>query len=139
MKFNLYPILGPICIFVDLTFSLVVMPYCDECVPCIVVPTKSDSDVMLCLQCYQGLIVDSRWLKWSVYVSDLLSNCKQSITSLSLLVGTTVDPLAKMTCTISTCSYNKFHQASFYPGILFSQQFDNICYHRKCNVFAMAK
>ena len=30
MKFNLYPTLGPICIFVDLTFSLVVMPHCDE-------------------------------------------------------------------------------------------------------------
>ena len=34
--------------------------------------------------------IDSRWLKWSVYVSDLLNNCKQSITSLSLLVGTKV-------------------------------------------------
>ena len=34
--------------------------------------------------------IDSHMLKWSVHVSVLLSNCKQSITSLSLLVGTTV-------------------------------------------------
>ena len=34
--------------------------------------------------------IDSRKLKWSVHVSALLSNCKQSITSQSLLVGTTV-------------------------------------------------
>ena len=29
-------------------------------------------------------------LKWSVQVNVLLNNCKQNITSLSLLVGTTV-------------------------------------------------
>ena len=34
--------------------------------------------------------IDSRMLKWRVHVSVLLSNCKQSITPLSLLVGTTV-------------------------------------------------
>ena len=34
--------------------------------------------------------IDSYQLKWSVHASVLLSNCKQSITSLSLLVGTTV-------------------------------------------------
>ena len=34
--------------------------------------------------------LDSRWLKWIVQVNVLLNNCKQSITSLSLLVGTTV-------------------------------------------------
>ena len=37
----------------------------------------------------------------------------------------------KMTCTISICSNNKYHQASFYQGILFSQQFENIYYHSK--------
>ena len=47
-----------------------------------VLPAKSDSDVMFCLQSYQGLIIDRS------FVSGLLSNCKQSITS--LLVGTTV-------------------------------------------------
>ena len=34
--------------------------------------------------------IDLRKLKWSVHVSILLSNCKQSITSLSHLVDTTV-------------------------------------------------
>ena len=34
--------------------------------------------------------IDSHELKWSVQVNVLLHNCKQSITSLSLLVGTTV-------------------------------------------------
>ena len=34
--------------------------------------------------------LDSRWLKWIVQVNVLLNNCKQRITSLSLLVGTTV-------------------------------------------------
>ena len=34
--------------------------------------------------------IDSRKLKWSVKVNVLLSNCKQNITSLSLLVDTTV-------------------------------------------------
>ena len=34
--------------------------------------------------------IDSHQLKWSVHVNFLLSNCKQTITSLSLLVGTTV-------------------------------------------------
>ena len=36
------------------------------------------------------LFIDSCMLKWGVHVSVLNSNCKQSITSLSLLVGTTV-------------------------------------------------
>ena len=34
--------------------------------------------------------LDSRWLKWIVQVNVLLNNCKQTISSLSLLVGTTV-------------------------------------------------
>ena len=34
--------------------------------------------------------IDSRLLKWSVQVNVLLNNCKQNITSLSLLVCTTV-------------------------------------------------
>ena len=72
--------------------------------PPTVLPANSDSDVMFCLQSYQGLrihriglihkwSIDSRMLKWSVQVSVLLSNCKQSITSLSVLVCTTVDSL----------------------------------------------
>ena len=36
------------------------------------------------------LSVDLHWLKWSEQVNVLLSNCKQSITSLSLLAGRTV-------------------------------------------------
>ena len=35
--------------------------------------------------------IDSRKEKWSVQVNVSLNNCKQTITSLSLLVGTTVD------------------------------------------------
>ena len=38
--------------------------------------------------------LDSRWLKWLVQVNVLLNNCKQRITSLSLLVGTTVSTFA---------------------------------------------
>ena len=38
----------------------------------------------------ESIDLDSHQLKWSVQVNVLLSNCKQSITSLSLLVGTTV-------------------------------------------------
>ena len=34
--------------------------------------------------------LDSRWLKWIVQGNVLLNNCKQGITSLSLLVGMTV-------------------------------------------------
>ena len=34
--------------------------------------------------------IDSHLLKWSVQVNVLLNDCKQSTTSLSLLVGTTV-------------------------------------------------
>ena len=34
--------------------------------------------------------LDLRWLKWIVQVNVLLNNCKQRITSLSLLVGTTI-------------------------------------------------
>ena len=30
----------------------------DKCYTCTVVPAKSDSDVMFCLQSYQGLIID---------------------------------------------------------------------------------
>ena len=59
-----------------------------------VVTTNSDSYVMFCLQSYQGLIfdryIDLRQLKWSVQFKTLLNNCKQNITSLSLLAGTTV-------------------------------------------------
>ena len=73
-------------------------------------PAKGDSDVMFCLQSYQGLeskdhlcinpilriglihkwSIDSHKLRWSVQVNVLLTNCKQNMTSLSLLVGTTV-------------------------------------------------
>ena len=65
-----------------------------------VLPAKSDSDAMFCLYRYQGLririglihkwSIDSRQLKWSVQVTVLFKNCKQNVTSLSLLVGTTV-------------------------------------------------
>ena len=37
--------------------------------------------------------LDSRWLKWIVQVNVLLNNCKQTISSLSLLVGTPVESL----------------------------------------------
>ena len=36
------------------------------------------------------LSLDSRKLKWSAQVNVLLNNCKQNITALSLLVGTTI-------------------------------------------------
>ena len=77
-----------------------------------VVPTESDSDVMFCLQSYHGLIIDRSRVYLSYpedrinthviyrFESDqvectsylLLGNCKNTITSLSLLVGTTVAP-----------------------------------------------
>ena len=81
-----------------------------ECHLPTVLPAKSDSDVIFCLQNYQGLRIDSS-LVYQSYPQDmintqviyrfasaqvkcthgcLLSNCKQTITSLSLLVGTTV-------------------------------------------------
>ena len=73
-------------------------------------PAKSDSFVMLfyivirylesvdhlCINPIRriGLIhkwsIDSRYLKWCVQVNVLLNNCKQNITSLSLLAGTIV-------------------------------------------------
>ena len=72
--------------------------------------SKRESDVMFCLQGYQGLTIDRSLLYWSYpqdrintqvnyrfplaqmecKVSVLLNNCRQNITSLSLLVGTTV-------------------------------------------------
>ena len=60
-----------------------------------VLPAKSNSDVMFCLLSHQGLIIDrsrfdSRSLKMIVQVNVILNTCKQNITSLSLLVGTTV-------------------------------------------------
>ena len=77
-----------------------------------VLPAKSDSDVILCLQSYQRLIIDRSLLFYS-YPHDRINtqvidkialaqvefdvlhnfydnNYKQNITSLSLLVGTTV-------------------------------------------------
>ena len=54
----------------------------------------------LCINpiCRIGLIhkrsIDSQKWKWSVQVNVLLNICKQSITSLSLLVGTTVARLS---------------------------------------------
>ena len=65
-----------------------------------VLPVKSDSGVMFCLQSYQGHIIDrslvyysypidSCKLKKRVQARVLLNNCKQNITSLSLLVGKT--------------------------------------------------
>ena len=79
-------------------------------IACTFVPAQSDSDFMFCLQSYQGLIID-RSLVYLSYPQDrintqviyrfalaqvnctrklYISNCKQSITSLSLLAGTTV-------------------------------------------------
>ena len=71
-----------------------------------VLPAKSDSDVMFYLQSYQGLRIDKSLVYESypvdrintqvVYrfalaqVNDLLNNCKQNTTSLSLLAGRTV-------------------------------------------------
>ena len=75
-----------------------------------ILPAKSDSDIMFCYKVIRnsesidhlcinpilriGLIhkrsIDPRSLKWSVNVNVLLSNCKQNITSLSLLAGRTV-------------------------------------------------
>ena len=59
-----------------------------------VLPAKSDSGVMFRLQSYQGFIIDRSIdlckLKWSVQVNVLLNNCKQNITPLLLLVGTSV-------------------------------------------------
>ena len=60
------------------------------------VPAKSESDVMFCLQIYQGLIIirslasDLSIQVECMQLNVLLNNCKQNITSLSLLVGTTV-------------------------------------------------
>ena len=76
-----------------------------------VVPVKNDRDVMFSLQSYQGLIIDRSLVHYS-YPQDgfntqviyrfalaqvectsynvLPNNCKQNITSLSLLVGTPV-------------------------------------------------
>ena len=90
-------ILGIMCI------SAIVLPSsCDYLFT--VVLTKSDSDVMFCLQSKQGLIIDRSLrlilstqviyrfalTQMECKVSVLLNNCKQNTTSLSLLVGTTV-------------------------------------------------
>ena len=75
-----------------------------------VLPAKSDSDIMVCLQSYQGLIIHRSLVHLSfpqdrintqmiyqlalaqmehtIYV--LLNNCKQNITPLLLLVDRTV-------------------------------------------------
>ena len=60
----------------------------------IVLPAKSDSDVMFCLQSYQWLIIDRSLVYYRLalaQVNVLLNNCKQISTSLSLLAGWTVD------------------------------------------------
>ena len=49
-----------------------------------VLPAKSDSNVMFCLQTYHKGSIETRQLKWSVQVNVLSNNCKQNITSLSL-------------------------------------------------------
>ena len=67
-----------------------------------VLPAKSDSDAMFCLQSYPELIID-RSLQSIIILSSgkctidsheiklfLNSNCKQNNTQLSLLAGTTV-------------------------------------------------
>ena len=91
----------------------------------IVLPVKSDSDVMFCLQSYLGLRID-RFLLYNSYPQDRINtqviyrfalaqvnNCKQNITLLSLLVGTAVVPstkrtyypwLAKMECIVKKTS-----------------------------------
>ena len=70
-------------------------------------PAKSDSDVMFCFQRCPGLRIDRShvnlsyriytqviyrfsYIKWSVQVNVFLYNCKQNITTLLLLLGTTV-------------------------------------------------
>ena len=85
-----------------------------------VLPAKSDSHVMSCPQSHQGpridsslmfnpirrielilkLSIDSHQLKRSAQVNVLPSNCKQSIMSLSLLVGTTVECKSLKTCSV---------------------------------------
>ena len=66
-----------------------------------VLPAKSDSGIMFCLQSYYGPIID-RSLAVLIYrfalaqvecTSECLtnSNCKENMTSLSLLVGTSVN------------------------------------------------
>ena len=73
-----------------------------------VLPAKCDSDVMFCLQIYQGLIIDrSLTAGLNYYTSDIWIhvsssgvNCKKNITSLSLLVGMTV---VRLYCTLETC------------------------------------
>ena len=41
------------------------------------------------------LPINTHWLKWRIQVDVFLSNCKQNISSLSLLVGTTVTDMQK--------------------------------------------
>ena len=87
------------------------------------------------------MIYRFKWLKGSVHVSVLLSNCKKSITSLSLLVGTTEafkskhSSTSKLLCTSSTGATPvgkllKFYSCMFHYtprklclwwGILFSR------------------
>ena len=52
---EIYPTPSPIN---DLIMTAACVWHKDKCYTCTVVPTKSDSDVMFCLQSYQGLIID---------------------------------------------------------------------------------
>ena len=100
-------------------------PYCYDTLQnwafVIVLPSKSDSGVMFCLQSYHGLIID-RSLVYQSYPQDRintqmicrlalaqvectnlisLNNCKQNITSLVLFVGTTVPSFPEMETQLS--------------------------------------
>ena len=57
--------------------------------------------------------IDSRWLKWSVQFNVLLNNCKQNITLLSLLVGTTVGTLF---CALVDCNHHTMTALLEYSG-----------------------
>ena len=77
----------------------------------------------LCINpiCRIGLIlkwyIDSRQLMWSVKVNVLLNNCKQNITSLSLLVGTTVHVVCSYTCTLYELFTCKCKRKRLFKGI----------------------
>ena len=65
--------------------------------------------------------IDSSMLKWSVHISVLLSNCKQSITLLSLLVGTTVNAsplsLSQLKIKLFTCMNSEGSSRAFAAHI----------------------
>ena len=121
---------------VIITYQVMDVTRCLGAYSATVLPAKSDSNVMFCLQSYQGLRIDKSLVYYS-YLQDRINTqvicrfglaqvectskfCKQKITPLSLLAGTTVNAILNLMQTkhyiehIDAMSKRKTHDALKY-------------------------